>query len=124
MRFLQLMPGVQKVSLSGLLFVALLLMMALQAGGATAATLKSNTSRVSEANAIPFNANAEYLREMVHDALFAALPVMPLCQEDCAGLCPTCGINRNTGTCDCTVDVSDPRWAALDTLKGPGPSSA
>lgn len=65
------------------------------------------------------------LREMVLDALFAALPATPLCQEECAGLCPHCGTNRNTGTCDCTVDVSDPRWSALDALRGqPGGAGA
>ena len=40
----------------------------------------------------------------------------PLCREDCAGLCPYCGIDLNDETCDCQGPV-DPRWATLDELR-------
>jgi len=40
----------------------------------------------------------------------------PLCMEDCAGLCPQCGANRNEGDCGC-VAPRDPRWANLDVLR-------
>ena len=39
------------------------------------------------------------------------------CDPECKGLCPTCGINRNDQTCECTVDEPDPRWDALRALK-------
>jgi uncharacterized protein len=39
-----------------------------------------------------------------------------LCRAECAGLCPSCGIDRNSGDCDCSVMVRDDRWAALDGL--------
>ncbi len=39
-----------------------------------------------------------------------------LCADDCAGLCPRCGIDRNRDTCDCDTEVKDHRWAALDGL--------
>jgi uncharacterized protein len=39
-----------------------------------------------------------------------------LCREDCKGLCPTCGINRNHETCDCETETIDPRFAALKAL--------
>ena len=39
-----------------------------------------------------------------------------LCAADCAGLCPQCGIDRKTATCDCDPEVKDHRWAALDGL--------
>ena len=42
-----------------------------------------------------------------------ALPMKPLCREDCAGLCPACGHNLNQGQCECPVAETDPRWAAL-----------
>lgn len=45
------------------------------------------------------------------------LPTHPLCREDCAGLCPTCGRDRNRGRCDCPGSEADPRWAALATLR-------
>lgn len=48
-------------------------------------------------------------------------PAKPLCEADCAGLCPRCGHNLNLGPCPCPQE-SDPRWQALrglaETLKG------
>ena len=44
------------------------------------------------------------------------LPSKLLCREDCKGLCPQCGQNRNHGSCSCTEKTVDPRWAALDEL--------
>ncbi len=58
------------------------------------------------------------LREMVLDALFAALPLLPLCREDCAGICPRCGADRNQGDCGCEEVVIDPRWSGLEILRG------
>jgi uncharacterized protein len=56
------------------------------------------------------------LGPMVRDALVLELPMAPLCREDCAGLCPQCGANRNEGPCAC-VAPRDPRWANLDVLR-------
>ena len=44
--------------------------------------------------------------------------VKPLCRDDCRGLCPQCGTNLNTGTCDCSPVWEDPRLAALKAIKG------
>jgi len=44
------------------------------------------------------------------------LPMKPLCREECRGLCPICGGNRNVTTCQCAVSVDDPRWAPLKSL--------
>jgi uncharacterized protein len=46
-----------------------------------------------------------------------AVPMKPLCQPGCRGLCPTCGINLNTATCECRPVWEDPRLAALRDLK-------
>ncbi len=54
--------------------------------------------------------------EQVRQALFAALPLKPLCRPDCRGLCPTCGGNRNETPCNCTKEASDSRWDALKDL--------
>ncbi len=56
------------------------------------------------------------LEPLVRDALLLELPANPVCDDDCAGLCPTCGIDRNTGTCDCHDEELDPRWARLRSL--------
>ena len=52
----------------------------------------------------------------VRDAILLDLPLLPLCKEDCVGLCPICGTDRNLETCDCVVDESDSRWSALKDL--------
>lgn len=46
-----------------------------------------------------------------------AMPVNPLCKDDCKGLCPQCGANLNTDKCACETDSGDPRLAALRNLK-------
>ena len=56
------------------------------------------------------------LEPMVRDALVFELPAAPLCDPDCAGLCPTCGADRNTTACECRTEDLDPRWAALRSL--------
>ena len=56
------------------------------------------------------------LGPLVRDAIVLELPMAPLCREDCAGLCPQCGANRNEGDCGC-VAPRDPRWANLDVLR-------
>ena len=70
--------------------------------------------------AYPLTGDELDLEPLARDAVLLELPLAPLCRDDCAGLCPTCGANRNTDTCDCTAPV-DPRWAALDTLRGEDP---
>lgn len=46
-----------------------------------------------------------------------ALPMKPLCDAECKGLCPACGVNRNTTHCSCETDTLDPRLAPLRGLK-------
>jgi len=56
----------------------------------------------------------------VREALVLALPIAPRCQDDCKGLCPVCGINKNDAECTCVVKQLDPRWDKLKLLKLPG----
>jgi uncharacterized protein len=46
-----------------------------------------------------------------------AVPMKPLCREECRGLCPHCGSDLNVSECDCVVEEIDPRWRALQLLK-------
>ncbi|CAK7046937.1 MAG: hypothetical protein DELT_00867 [Desulfovibrio sp.] len=46
-----------------------------------------------------------------------ALPMKPLCDANCKGLCPSCGVNKNTAACSCETDSLDPRMAPLRGLK-------
>jgi uncharacterized protein len=57
------------------------------------------------------------LGELMREQFFLALPMKPLCQEDCRGLCPVCGINRNRETCTCETTWVDPRMEALKRFK-------
>jgi uncharacterized protein len=41
---------------------------------------------------------------------------VPLCDEACLGLCPSCGANRNDDPCHCGSESRDPRWDALRAL--------
>lgn len=57
------------------------------------------------------------LEPAIREHVVLELPDDPLCRADCAGICPVCGTDRNTGTCDCDISVRDDRWAALDELR-------
>jgi uncharacterized protein len=56
------------------------------------------------------------LAPLTRQAALLELDDERLCREDCAGLCPNCGIDFNTDTCDCDTEIKDPRWSALDGL--------
>lgn len=56
------------------------------------------------------------LAQMVREQFQLALPMKPLCREDCRGLCPVCGANLNEHRCSCETRWHDPRLAALEGL--------
>jgi uncharacterized protein len=56
------------------------------------------------------------LGELMHEQFVLALPMKPLCSDDCRGLCPHCGTNLNMGRCDCKPEWTDPRLAALEGM--------
>ena len=53
------------------------------------------------------------VEQTVRDAVVLALPLAPLCTDDCAGLCPDCGGRRADLGPDHGHETLDPRWAAL-----------
>jgi uncharacterized protein len=57
------------------------------------------------------------LEPVLRDALVLALPMSPLCREDCPGLCPECGEHLADLPKDHSHDAVDPRWAALAGLR-------
>ena len=57
------------------------------------------------------------LDPLVAEQVVLALPMKPLCREECAGLCPTCGANRNEAPCNCPETPADSRWSALEGLR-------
>jgi uncharacterized protein len=74
-------------------------------------------SAVGDEDIYPLHGEQVDLEPLARDAVLLALPPAPLCAEDCAGLCPVCGSDRNEADCGCDTTVRDERWAALDVLK-------
>ena len=68
-------------------------------------------------DAYPIENNQLDLAPMVRQTALLELDEERLCRDECAGLCPVCGIDRNVDTCDCDTTVRDDRWAALDGLR-------
>ena len=62
------------------------------------------------------------LGELIAEQFHLALPMKPLCSEGCKGLCPQCGTNLNTGTCNCSRQWTDPRLAPLKVREEPAPA--
>lgn len=57
------------------------------------------------------------MSDVARQALLLEIPMQPLCRPDCAGLCPTCGKDLNSGACDCLPVEVDARWAQLSALQ-------
>jgi DUF177 domain-containing protein len=64
-----------------------------------------------------FDGEGIELDDLVREELLLAVPVNVLCREDCQGLCPTCGIDRNVSNCDCQSVEIDSRWEKLKDLQ-------
>jgi uncharacterized protein len=64
-----------------------------------------------------FRGNEIHLWTFFREVISLALPVKPLCDEDCAGLCPHCGIDLGVETCDCRETKSGSPFAVLAALR-------
>lgn len=52
----------------------------------------------------------------VYNEIIENWPAKILCKEDCKGLCPVCGQNRNVRDCGCDTFVPDPRMAVIQDI--------
>lgn len=68
-------------------------------------------------DAFPIEGDRIDLVPAVREAVLLERPDDVLCRDDCAGICPVCGIDRNQGSCACDTSVRDERWAALEGLE-------
>ncbi len=57
------------------------------------------------------------LSPLIREQTLLAYSTLPLCREDCRGLCPRCGVNLNEKSCACRIETGDPRLAVLRNLK-------
>ena len=60
-----------------------------------------------------FQLNVE---DLLNSEIVTSWPMKILCKPDCKGICPICGRDLNTGTCDCDSFVPDPRMAAIKDI--------
>lgn len=54
--------------------------------------------------------------EVAREQVLLNVPMKPLCSEECKGICPVCGVNRNEKDCGCAQHRVDPRLAVLEKL--------
>lgn len=87
------------------------------AGQSTVEVLETFEENFDEGETYPLVHGEVDLEQMVREAVLPELPQAPLCKEDCQGLCPECGANRNEGPCGHEGAPADPRWSALDELR-------
>jgi len=59
------------------------------------------------------------LEAIIKEQVLLALPLKPLCREDCAGLCPNCGVNRNEASCQCAEKDFSTSFAQLQKIREP-----
>ncbi|MDX6693112.1 MAG: hypothetical protein QOF02_715 [Blastocatellia bacterium] len=80
--------------------------------------VEQETAELQEADLLVsvYEGGAIDVDEIVREQILLALPEQVLCREECHGLCPVCGTDRNIGGCACEEKVVDPRWAALKDL--------
>ncbi len=73
--------------------------------------------QAEDLNISVFDGEGIELDDLVREELLLAVPANVLCREDCKGLCPICGIDRNLNPCQCEVDEVDSRWQKLKELQ-------
>jgi len=64
-----------------------------------------------------FDGEAIDLDQLVREEILLAVPGHVLCREDCQGLCPGCGIDRNLATCQCETEEIDSQWQKLKDFR-------
>jgi uncharacterized protein len=79
--------------------------------------------RPLDEEAFTFEGDQLDLRPMVRELAIVELPAAPLCRDECRGLCPVCGVDRNTLDCGHDEAALDPRWSVLDALRERLPES-
>lgn len=64
----------------------------------------------------PYHGSSLDLAEVFHEQVLLAMPMRPLCREDCLGLCSHCGEDLNLRRCVCSEAPMDSRLATLKKL--------
>jgi uncharacterized protein len=92
--------------------------LALVPRGADEADLPDEVELTAEdADLYPVDGERLDLGVVAGEQIYLNLPLKPICEPACRGLCPTCGANRNRIECGCRQSEVDPRLAPLQRLK-------
>ena len=70
---------------------------------------------------IKYNERSMDVTDFVRDSVLLSIPLKPICDEQCKGLCPVCGQNKNERDCGCVENKTDPRWQSLLKLMKKNP---
>lgn len=57
------------------------------------------------------------IKDILREVVLLALPMQLICSEECKGICPICGENRNQRECGCAAETSDDRWNQLEKFR-------
>jgi len=61
-----------------------------------------------------YKGNEIDVRLIIQSQITLSIPFNPLCRQDCKGLCPHCGVNKNKDTCECPQDeIVNPVMSAI-----------
>jgi uncharacterized metal-binding protein YceD (DUF177 family) len=80
---------------------------------------KEDDDNLDAPDLLPFTDGVIDLGPELRDEILLALPTSPLCREECAGLCPVCGGNRNMNPCDCAEQqrIRESKFGSLGKFK-------
>ena len=69
-----------------------------------------------EAEIAFYEGNGLELKDILREQILLLMPMQRVCREDCHGICPVCGQNRNVVSCGCQIKTADDRWSELKKL--------
>ena len=64
-----------------------------------------------------YEGNGLELNDVLREVVLLAIPMQLVCSEDCKGICPACGQNKNQTECGCEPSLADDRWSKLKMLR-------
>jgi len=80
------------------------------------AGVEERSVRGAEADIAYYQGDGLLLEDVVREQVLLAVPLKAVCSDSCKGLCPQCGRNLNTESCDCHP-AADGRWGALHEIR-------
>ena len=75
-----------------------------------------NLDSNEEMRYFPKNTDEISVDDDIRQNIVLEIPMKILCKEDCAGVCPKCGLNKNKEQCTCSGKQIDPRWEKLKQI--------